>query len=563
MYPIRTIFSSLAPRINSEIILNLHAREMSETGAYLKEVLSLSVETNMRAAPPTIPALDATSKVMELMTRENVGSIVVVENNQPVGIVTEKDMLQRVLKPGKNLDLTPVMDVMSKPLVTIDAERTVADALEMLHRHNIRRLIVTRGGTLVGLTTERRLLEIAYGHYTMKDRGHLEATNDYEVRKVRVAYVSTYPPRECGIATYTKHLVDAIAAFCTRVVTPPVVVAINDRGGHYDYELRVSSQIDANDIQSYEKVAQYINASDVDVVNLQHEYGIFGGEWGEYVNEFLQEIEKPVITTLHTVLEKPLLDAKRVTEEILAHSNFVIVMAKVGTRILEQVYGSNADRIRHIPHGCPNLPYLGTAIAKRSLGLKDRVVLSTFGLLSRGKGIEYTIEALPDVTREHPEILYLVIGETHPEVRKREGEEHRQFLLDLVESLGLEKNVRFVNRFLPENELINYLQATDIYLLPYPNREQISSGTFTYALGTGKTIVTTPFLQAKEAIANGAALECEFNDSDSIAECVNTLLKDNQIHQRFSRRAYEYSRAMIWPNVAMSYVNVFYHVLGL
>ena len=181
-----------------------------------------------------------------------------------------------------------------------------------------------------------------------------------------------------------------------------MVVAVNDRGGHYDYEIRVKSQIDANDIQSYEKVAQYINASDVDVVNLQHEYGIFGGEWGEYVTEFLQRIEKPVITTLHTVLEEPVPDAKRVMEGVLEHSDFVVVMAKVGIGILEQLYGSYADRIRHIPHGCPNVPYIGTAMAKQSLGLKDRVVLSTFGLLSRGKGIEYVIEALPQILRERP-----------------------------------------------------------------------------------------------------------------------------------------------------------------
>jgi glycosyltransferase involved in cell wall biosynthesis/CBS domain-containing protein len=536
---------------------------MTETGSYLKGVLSLTVETNMRPTPPTVSPLDVTSTVMDLMAKENVGSIVVVENSQPVGIVTEKDMLYRVLKAGKNLELTLVKDVMSEPLVTIEAERTIADALETMHRHNIRRLIVTREGALVGLTTERRLLEIAHGHYVMKGLGPLETTDDYEVHRIRVAYVSTYPPRECGIATYTSHLVDAISAFCTRVVTPPVVAAINDRGGHYDYEIRVKSEIDANDIQSYEKVAQYINTSDVDVVNLQHEYGIFGGEWGEYVNEFLQRIEKPVITTLHTVLEEPVPQAKSVMEGILQRSDFVIVMAKVGIGILERLYGSHPDRIRHIPHGCPNVPYLGTPMAKESLRLKDRVVLSTFGLLSRGKGIEYAIEALPQVVKDRPEILYLIIGETHPEVRKREGEEYRQFLFDLVASLGLEKNVRFVNRFLPENELINYLQATDIYIIPYPNREQISSGTLTYALSTGKAVVTTPFLQAEETISNGAALECGFKDPDSIAECVNTLLKDKQIYQRLGRMAYEYSRPMIWPTVAMSYVNVFYHALGL
>jgi glycosyltransferase involved in cell wall biosynthesis/CBS domain-containing protein len=541
----------------------VYTREMGETGSYLKGVLSLSVETNMRPMPPTVSALDVTSTVMDLMAKENVGAIVVVENSQPVGIVTEKDILYRVLKAGKNLELTFVKDVMSKPLVMIDAERTIADALETMHRNNIRRLIVTKADVLVGLTTERRLLEIAHGHYVMKSLGPLETTDDYEVHRIRVAYVSTYPPRECGIATYTKNLVDAVSAFCTRVVKPPVIAAINDRGGHYNYEIRVKAQIDADDIQSYEKVAQDINASDVDVVNLQHEYGIFGGEWGEYVNEFLQRIEKPVITTLHTVLEDPVPDARRVMEGILEQSDLVIVMAKAGIGILEQIYGSRPDRIRHIPHGCPNVPYLGTTMAKRSLGLKDHVVLSTFGLLSRGKGIEYAIEALPQVLKDRPEILYLIIGETHPEVRKREGEEYRQFLLDLVESLGLEKNVRFVNRFLPENELINYLQASDIYVIPYPNREQISSGTLTYALSTGKAIVTTPFLHAEEAISNGAALECGFKDPDSIARCVNTLLKDKQIHDRLGRTAYEYSRAMIWPTVAMTYVNVFYHALGL
>jgi glycosyltransferase involved in cell wall biosynthesis len=416
---------------------------------------------------------------------------------------------------------------------------------------------------VVGVTTAKILLEIVQSQYETRRHEPLEKTTEHAARKIRVAYVSTYPPRECGIATYTKHLVESVSWFCSRAVTSPVIVAVNDRGGYYDYEIGVKSQIDADDIQSYEEAARYINASDVDVVNLQHEYGIFGGEWGEYVNELLQRIEKPVITTLHTVLEEPVPDARRVMEGILEHSDFVIVMAKVGIEILEQLYGSYPDRIRHIPHGCPNVPYLGTTMAKRSLGLKDHVVLSTFGLLSRGKGIEYAIEALPQVLRERREITYLIIGETHPEVRKREGEEYRQFLLDLVESLGLEKNVRFVNRFLPENELINYLQATDIYVIPYPNREQISSGTLTYALSTGKAIVTTPFLHAEEAISNGAALECGFKDPDSIAGCVNTLLKDKQIHDRLGRMAYEYSRSMIWPSVAMRYVNVFYHALGL
>ncbi len=536
-------------------------RKMGETGSFLDEVLGLLLETNMRPAPPTVSSLDAVSTVMDLMAKENVGSIVAVENNQPVGIITEKDILQRVIKPGKNLELTLVKDVMSKPLVTIEAERTIADALEALHKHNIRRLIVTRKGALVGLTTERRLLEIVHAHYVMKAHG--TTPEDYEAHKIRVVYVSTYPPRECGIAIYTQHLVDATSTFCARAVKSPTVVAINDRGAHYDYGIAVRFQIDADEIESYEKAAEYINSSDIDIVNLQHEYGIFGGEWGEYVITFLEKLEKPVVTTLHTVLQEPPPDARRILERILQHSSFAVVMAGIGGQILEQLYGSFGDKIRHIPHGCPNVPHIGTAMTKGSLALQDRVVLSTFGLLSSGKGIEYIITALPQVVKECPEILYLIIGETHPEVRKREGETYRQLLLNLVDSFGLEKNVRFVNRFLTENELIRYLQATDIYILPYPNREQISSGTLSYALSAGKAIVTTPFLQAEDVISKGAAMECEFRDPNSIAECIRALLKDDQSRQRSGRMAYEYSRAMIWPNVAMKYVNLFYHALGL
>jgi glycosyltransferase involved in cell wall biosynthesis/predicted transcriptional regulator len=536
---------------------------MGEQGRFSKEVLGLSVETNMRSAPPTVSPADMTSTVMYIMTSVFVGSVVVAHTHQPVGIITEKDLLQKVVSSGKDPDLTLAKDVMSEPLVTIDANRTIADALETLRRHSIRRLVITREGVLAGLTTERRLLEIAYGHYMMRGPQPLQIIEGHELHRIRVVYVSTYPPRECGIAAYTKHLVAAITTFCARAVTSPAVIAMNDRGGHYDYEIRVKSQIDANDIQSYEKAAQYINTSDVDVVNLQHEYGIFGGEWGEYVTRLLQKTEKPVVTTLHTVLEKPDSDARIVLQRILEHSDSVVVMARAGIGILEQQYGGHSDRIRYVPHGCPNVPLIGTEMTKRSLGLKERVVVSTFGLLSRGKGIEYVIDALPQIVRENSSVLYLIIGETHPEVRKREGESYRQSLLDLVESLGLEKNVRFVNRFLPENELIRYLQATDIYVLPYPNREQISSGTLSYALSTGKAIVTTPFLHAEEVISNGAALECEFKDPDSIAKSVNALLKDDQIQQRFGKAAYEYSRAMIWPNVAMSYVNLFYHALGL
>ena len=536
---------------------------MVDSESYQGEVLSLSVQTNMRPSPPTVSPQHSLSRVMDVMTKENVGSVVIVENNHPVGIITEKDVLQRVIRPGKDLDLTLVKDIMSKPLVAIEAEQSVADALDVMHRHNIRRLIITKDGSLIGLTTEKRLLEVAYGHYIMKESGLLRGAFAYEVCRIRVAYVSTYPPRECGIATYTRDLVDAVSTLPARAVKLPAIVAVNDKGGHYDYGSAVKFQIDTDEIESYEKAAEYINRSEIDIVNLQHEYGLFEGVWGEHAITLLERLEKPVVTTLHTVLQDPVPEARRVLEQILQYSDYVVVMARIGIQLLEQLYGSLTDKIRYIPHGCPNVPYMGTTMLKQSLGFRDRAVLSTFGLLSRAKGIEYVIEALPQIVKENPQTLYLIIGETHPEVRKREGETYRESLLNMVDSLGLQKNVRFVNRFLSENELLRYLQATDVYILPYPNREQISSGTLSYALSTGKAIVTTPFLHAEEVINNGAALECEFKNPHSIADSVMMALRDRKIRQGLEKRAYEYSRDMIWPNVGMRYVNLFYQALGL
>jgi len=515
----------------------------------------------MRLAPPAVSLLDPVSTIIDMMIKENIGAVVAVDEDRPVGIITEKDVLERVIKLQKDFETTLVKDVMSKPLITIEAERPMKDALELMRRHDIRRLVVTKDGALIGLTTERRLLEVAHARYMMKDYDVVKTAISDELDRIRVAYVSTYPPRECGIATYTKDLVDAISRLY--VLGPPVVAAINDRGGYYSYPGVVKFQIDRERVDSYVEAAEYINESDIDIVNLQHEFGLFGGVWGEHVITFLEQLEKPIITTLHTVLLEPVPDARRVLEGILENSDYVIVMARVGIRILEQLYETFADKVRYIPHGCPNAPFIGSGVLKSRLGLKDRIVLSTFGLLSRGKGIEYAIKALPQMVKEEPRILYLIIGETHPEVRKHEGETYRKQLFDLVESLGLEGNVRFVNRFLPKNELIRYLQATDVYIIPYPNKEQISSGTLLYALSTGKAIVSTPFLHAEEVISEGCAMGCEFKNPSSITDCIKTLLEYDDVHRRLEERAYEYSRGMIWPNVAMKYVNLFYETLGM
>lgn len=534
---------------------------MSEVRPYLGEFLNLPVQMNLRLEPPTVSLLDPLSLVVDTMIDEDVGAVVVVDEKRPVGIVTEKDVLERVVKPQRDFELTLVKDVMSIPLITIEAGQPIKEALELMHRHKIKRLVVTKNGALLGLTSERRLLEVAHGRYIMRNNDVVSRVLTHYINNIRVAFMSTYPPRECGIATYTKDLVDAISRLY--VVKEPVVLAINDKGSYYNYGSEVEFQIERERVESYIEAAEYVNDSDIDIINLQHEFGLFGGVWGEHVLSFLEKLEKPIITTLHTVFLEPEPDARRVLEGILQNSDRVIVMARVGIQIFERLYETLADKVRYIPHGCPNVPFISGETIKSKIGLKGRTVLSTFGFLSRGKGIEYAIHALPPIVKEEPRVIYLVIGETHPEVRKQEGETYRKQLVHLVESLGLEKNVKFVDSFLPKKELIRYLQATDIYVVPYPNREQISSGTLLYALSTGKAIVTTPFLQAEEVISDGCAMECEFENPSSITNCIKTLLKQDHVRRRLAGKAYEYSRDMIWPNAAMKYVNLFHEALGL
>lgn len=534
---------------------------MSYLGSYFKELLSIPVQTNMRPSPPTVSPSEPVSVVVDIMVQEDIGAVVVKDEGQPIGIITEKDILERLIKPQKDFELTLVREVMSKPLIAVEADRSIREALELMRRYGIKRLVVTRDGALAGLTTERRLLEVAHGRYMIMNYDMAKGAPFNYLDRIRVAFMSTYPPRECGIATYTENLLDSISRL--HVLRQPAVLAINDKGGYYNYGSEVEYQIDRERVESYVEAAEYVNASDIDVVNLQHEFGLFGGVWGEYVLTFLERLDKPVITTLHTLLTEPSADARRVLEGIIRRSDYVIVMARVGIQILEQLYETLADKALYIPHGCPNVPFIGSDMIKSRLGLKDRTILSTFGLLSQGKGIEYAIKALPQIVKEEPQVLYLIIGETHPEVRKIEGETYRKRLIDLVDTLGLEDNVRFVNSFLPLNELIRYLQATDIYIVPYPNREQISSGTLLYALSTGKAIVSTPFLHAEEVIFEGCAMGCEFKDPSSIADCLRTLIRYDDFHRRLERKAYEYSRGMIWPNVAMKYVNLFYETLGM
>ena len=384
----------------------------------------------------------------------------------------------------------------------------------------------------------------------------------------RVAYVSSYTPRECGIATFTEDLTRNIDAL--HELEPAKIIALNDRGSLYNYGREVVMQIDADNEEAYLGVANQINDSDISLVNVQHEFGLFGGDWGDYLLTFLSKLSKPAVTTMHTTLSP---DSKvfqtpesaaahdRVVKGIGRYSSAVVVMTKMAARILQEHYDIDASKIRIIPHGAPPIQFVPSERAKHPLGLDGRTVLSTFGLLSRDKGIQNAIQALPEIVKDWPETLYLVIGATHPQVRMHEGEEYRQYLTELVTKLGLEENVKFNNRFLSKDELIGYLQATDVYICPYINVDQLSSGTVTYALGAGRAIVSTPFHYATEVLADGRGVLCEFRSPDSIAEGIEQILRSPEKRAEIERRAYEYGQEMTWPRVASKYASLFREII--
>jgi polysaccharide biosynthesis protein PslF len=367
----------------------------------------------------------------------------------------------------------------------------------------------------------------------------------------RIAYLSSYPPRECGIANFTK---DLIASITDLEGFKYSIIAVNEKGALYDYDRHVKWVIERDDAEDYVKAAEYVNSSNIQLIIIQHEFGLYGGDCGEHIKLFLENVKKPVITTLHTV--QPNFDQKaiEVLKYIVERSESIIVIAHAAIDMLKN-QGISYKKCAVIPHGCPSVDCTNNKSIKESLGLKGRLVASTFGLISSGKGIEYAIQALPEVIKKEPRIIYLIIGETHPEVRKHEGEKYRNELTRLVSELGLEEHVKFTNRFVTKRELIKFLQATDIYLTPYISPNQISSGTLIYALGAGKAVVSTPYYHAQEVLANERGILCKFEDSASIAAGINNLL-DESFRNEIQKRAYKYSRRFLWKNVAKKYVNL-------
>ena len=375
---------------------------------------------------------------------------------------------------------------------------------------------------------------------------------------LHLAFVSTYPPRACGIATFTQDLVRELEK--VPGIAAPSVVAMEREP--LQYGLRVRSTIREQERADYVRAAERLNASSVDVVVIEHEYGIYGGADGEYILDFARALEKPLVTTLHTVLPEPSANQRRILRELGRLSSRVVTMARRSRDLLARVYGIGVDRIEVIPHGVPLLkPSASKQALKQHYGLAGRSVMSTFGLLSEGKGIEYGIEAVAQVARRHPDLCYLVLGKTHPNIVAQEGERYREKLEGLVQQYGIAQNVRFVNRYLTKQEIVDYLALSDIYLTPYLGKDQAVSGTLAYAAGSGKAIVSTPYRYAEEMLADGRGLLAAFRDAGSIASAVERILDAPEAARQMERKMRALGRGMLWDRVARKYETMFRAVL--
>jgi glycosyltransferase involved in cell wall biosynthesis len=378
--------------------------------------------------------------------------------------------------------------------------------------------------------------------------GDLAATESIR----RIALLGNHLPRQCGIATFTTDLAEALAG--ARPKTDCFVLAVNDAGRRYAYPPRVQFEITEPDLISYRRAADFLNVSGVDVLSLQHEYGIFGGKAGSHVLTLLRELRMPIVTTLHTILEAPNDRQRRVMDELAELSSRLVVMTAEGAALLHEIHRVPRERIDLIPHGIPSLP---EGDRKHQLGVAGKSVLLTFGLLSPDKGIEHVIDALPAILERHPETVYIVLGATHPHVRERAGEIYRLGLMARAARLGVEASVIFHDRFVSNSELTEFLAAADIYVTPYLNMEQSTSGTLAYAVGSGRAVISTPYRHARELLADGRGILVPRADAAAIAREVNDLLGDDAKRERLGQRAAARGVAQLWPSVARAYLASF------
>jgi glycosyltransferase involved in cell wall biosynthesis len=371
----------------------------------------------------------------------------------------------------------------------------------------------------------------------------------------QIAFLGDHLPRQCGIATFTTDICEAIAAEFPQCQC--VVGAVNDRPEGYDYPVRIRFEIDEKELDSYRRAADFLNINNVEVVSVQHEFGIYGGPAGSHLLALLRDVRMPVVTTLHTLLREPNPDQRAVMKQLDEFSNRFIVMADRGKRYLEQIYGVAREKIDVIPHGIPDIPFIDPNFNKDQFGVEGKTVLLTFGLLSPNKGIEHVIEALPTILKQHPNVVYIVLGATHPNLLAREGESYRLKLERLAEDRCVTQNVIFYNRFVTLEELKEFIGAADIYITPYLNEAQITSGTLAYAFGAGKAVISTPYWHAQELLANERGILVPFSDPHAIAEGVKRFLCDQVLMTATRKRAWKLGRGMIWSVVAQRHMESF------
>jgi len=368
----------------------------------------------------------------------------------------------------------------------------------------------------------------------------------------KIAFVGDHLPRKCGIATFTTDLLAAVAA--AHPQSQCLAVSVNDIAGGYEYPEVVRFEIEEQDLSSYLRAADFLNISNVDIVCLQHEFGIFGGPAGGHVLAFLRELRMPVVTTLHTVLREPRADQRRVMQELISLSTRVVVMTKLGRRMLRETYDAPPEKIDLIAHGIPDVGFVDPTYFKDQFGVEGRVVLLTFGLLSPNKGIENVLNALPQILEEFTEVVYIVLGATHPNELREHGEAYRVSLEMLAKKNKIEKNVIFYNDFVELENLKEFIGAADLYITPYLNEAQITSGTLAYTFGAGKAIVSTPYWHAAELLAEDRGVLVPFRDAQAIAREVIALLRDDTRRHAMRKNAYRVGREMIWSNVAQQYM---------
>lgn len=379
-------------------------------------------------------------------------------------------------------------------------------------------------------------------------------------KPVKVIYISSYIPRKCGIATYTKDLTNEINKLNPYALAE--ILTINRPEDNFSYPWEVKFKINQNDLGSYVQAANYINQSEADLVMLEHEFGLYGGKGGDYIITFTEVVKKPLVITFHTLIDDPGNEYGIVQKRLTDSATAITVMINNSVQKLTKKYNSSEDKIAVIPHGIPDLTFGATEHFKRKKRLTGRTILGNINLLSEAKGVEYSLEAVAKVVKEKPNVLYLIIGQTHPVILAKDGEKYRNFLRGKIKKLGIQKNVRFINEYLSLDELLEWLQAIEIYITPYLNPQQSSSGALAYAIGAGKSCISTPYLYAKEVLSEGRGILVPFRDSKAIAKTIIELLDNPQKREDMEKKAYEFGRLMTWSNVALQHLDLFQTVLS-